>query len=134
MQFNTRSPVCVNCKSTIDDKAVFGFQGLQICGTCAVMVKRTLEKTQQQMDFMMRMYHEVLRVALLKGEFRFPELPDVKPGEKLQGVPTDQLIQEVLHMMFPGDQHEQLRIKMARGQEGHSRQMPEMRNDPQSDK
>lgn len=137
MKFDTKVAPCTNCHQPISDNYVYGFQGVRICGNCARMVQRALDKMQQQLTFMMKMYYEVLRVALIKGELSFPELPAVSPSEKLRGVSKEQVLQELERMtqqLGALDDDPTLRSALEGGPQGYPRQMHPLRNDPPSGK
>jgi hypothetical protein len=76
MQFDKVSAPCINCKQSVGAEAYI-FQGVRICGNCAKIVQRGLDKVKREMDAMLQMYLEVLRVALVKGELNFS--PDPVP-------------------------------------------------------
>lgn len=134
MNFDKKIPPCSNCHQPMSDNHVYGFQGVRICGNCAKMVQRALDKMQRQFSFMAQMYNEVLRVALIKGELRFPELPDVTPKEKLRGVTKKQLLDEMNKMLSLGgpDDNRELRPEMEGRPEGHARTVHPLRSDPSS--
>ncbi len=132
MKFDTKAQQCPNCYQPIADDQVRAFQGVRICGNCARMVQRALDKMQKQLKFMTDMYNEVLRVALVKGELRFPELPDVPPNEKLRGVTREQLVAEMrtmAHLRGPDD-HGTLCPAVEGRPEGHACEVHPLRTDP----
>lgn len=68
-----RQNVCTNCKSVLKQQHVF--QGVIVCEDCFKMVSHTIEKTKKELSMLFLVYTDIVRAALVKGEFRPPTMP-----------------------------------------------------------
>ena len=64
---------CANCKAPLEEPKVF--QGVIICEDCFKIVSHTIERTKKELQMIFLTYTDMLRVALIRGELRPPEMP-----------------------------------------------------------
>lgn len=62
---------CTNCKERLNDKKQV-FQGVIICDNCYKLVSHAIKRTQGELKMLFLVYTDMIRVGLLKGEFRPP--------------------------------------------------------------
>lgn len=89
--------ICPNCKEQTENPQ--RFQDLLICDTCFRMVSHYVKKAQTEMQMIFLTYTDMLRVSLVRGELRPPQLP---PDAK-KGMPR----QELAEALYKGAQHAQ---------------------------
>jgi len=65
---------CTNCKDPLNSKRQV-FQGVLICDNCYKLVSHAIKRTQGELKMLFLVYTDMVRVGLLKGEFRPPVLP-----------------------------------------------------------
>lgn len=73
---------CMNCKERLEQQHVF--QGVIICENCFKMVSHTIERTKKELHMLFLVYTDMIRAALVKGEFRPSPLPPdgrMRPSE-----------------------------------------------------
>ena len=66
--------ICTNCKDPLNDKRQV-FQGVLICDNCFKLVSHAIKRTRGELKMLFLVYTDMVRVGLLKGEFRPPVLP-----------------------------------------------------------
>jgi len=89
--------VCTNCKEQLDGKRQV-FQGVVICGNCYKLVSHSIKKTQGELKMLFLVYTDMIRVGLLKGEFRPPVMP--APGKTM---PPSELAKAMQEMAKHGE-------------------------------
>lgn len=70
---------CTNCGKKLTQQHVF--QGVIICTDCFKMVSHALERTKAELQMLVTVYTDMIRVALVQGKFRPP--PAVPAGEMM---------------------------------------------------
>lgn len=91
--------ICTNCKARLMDKRHV-FQGVIICNDCFKIVSHTIKRTQEELKMLFLVYTDMIRVSLLKGEFRPPVMPP--SGKKL---PQEELAAALRQMAEKGKKH-----------------------------
>ncbi len=66
--------ICTNCKDPLKGQRQV-FQGVIICDNCYKLVSHAIKRTQGELKMLFLVYTDMIRVGLLKGEFRPPVLP-----------------------------------------------------------
>lgn len=84
--------ICTNCKQPLGDKRQV-FQGVIICDDCYKLVSHAIKRTQGELKMLFLVYTDMIRVGLLKGEFRPPQLP--APGKAMPPSELAQAMQEM---------------------------------------
>lgn len=85
--------ICTNCKESLNGKRQV-FQGVIICENCYKLVSHAIKRTQNELKMLFLVYTDMIRVGLLKGEFRPPPLPP--PGKSM---PPSELAKAMDKMM-----------------------------------
>jgi hypothetical protein len=78
------------------------FQGVIICDNCYKLVSHAIKRTQGELKMLFTVYTDMIRVGLLKGEFRPPVMP--APGKTL---PQSELAKAMQEMAKRGDDNAQ---------------------------
>lgn len=91
--------VCTNCQTSLAGKRQV-FQGVIICDNCYKMVSHSIKRTQEELKMLFLVYTDMIRVSLLKGEFRPPVLPP--SGKKL---PQEELVGAFRELAKRGEEH-----------------------------
>lgn len=63
--------ICTNCKERLNGKKQV-YQGVIICDNCYKLVSHAIKKAQGELKMLFLVYTDMIRVGLLKGEFRPP--------------------------------------------------------------
>ena len=92
--------ICTNCKESLNGRRQV-FQGVIICDNCHKMVSHTVKRTQEELKMLFLVYTDMIRVGLLKGEFRPPVLPST--GKSL---PPNELSKAIREMAKRGAENE----------------------------
>ena len=72
--------ICTNCKESLNGKKQV-FQGVIICDNCYKLVSHAIKRTQGELKMLFLVYTDMIRVGLLRGEFRPPVMPP--PGKTM---------------------------------------------------
>jgi hypothetical protein len=92
--------ICTNCKASLEDKKQV-FQGVIICDNCYKLVSHAIKRTQGELKMLFLVYTDMIRVGLLKGEFRPPVMPP--PGKTM---PPSELAKALQAMAARGGENE----------------------------
>jgi hypothetical protein len=84
--------ICTNCKESLNDNRRI-FQGVLICENCYKLVSHAIQRTQKELKMLFLVYTDMIRVGLLKGEFRPPVMPPA--GKKLPHSELAKAMQEM---------------------------------------
>lgn len=84
--------VCTNCKDALGGERQV-FQGVIICGNCYKLVSHAIKRTQGELKMLFLVYTDMIRVGLLKGEFRPPVLPP--PGKSMPSSDLTKALQKM---------------------------------------
>lgn len=84
--------ICTNCKDPLRGKRHV-FQGVIICDNCFKLVSHAIQRTQKELKMLFLVYTDMIRVGLLKGEFRPPVMPPA--GKKLPHSELAKAMQEM---------------------------------------
>lgn len=90
---------CTNCKDALNDKKQV-FQGVLICDNCYKLVSHAIKRTQGELKMLFLVYTDMIRVGLLKGEFRPPVMPP--PGTTM---PPSELAKAMQRMAIRGGEN-----------------------------
>lgn len=91
--------VCTNCRERLGGRKQV-FQGVIICDNCYKMVSHSIKRTQEELKMLFLVHTDMIRVGLLKGEFRPPVLPP--PGRKM---PKEELAKAFRELAKRGEEH-----------------------------
>lgn len=70
----SKQGTCTNCKAPLTEEPKI-FQGVIICDDCFKIVSHTIARTKKELQMIFLTYTDMLRVALVRGELRPPEMP-----------------------------------------------------------
>jgi hypothetical protein len=85
--------ICTNCKAPLNGVRHV-FQGVIICDNCHKLVSHAIKRTQGELQMLFLVYTDMIRVGLLKGEFRPPPMPS--PGKSM---PPSELAKSLASMI-----------------------------------
>lgn len=66
---------CMNCKKPVATDAGMFFAEVFICPTCHTMSVHFYQRLERELKGLLTMSQEAIRIALVKGQFHFPEGP-----------------------------------------------------------
>lgn len=92
--------ICTNCKENLSGKRQV-FQGVIVCDNCYKLVSHAIKRTQGELKMLFLVYTDMIRVGLLKGEFRPPVMPP--PGKSM---PPYELAKALKEMAIRGGENE----------------------------
>jgi len=82
---------CMNCKKEIDQTKAKIFQGVYVCDECYDLADRSFRKLQQELNHLLTLAGESIRLALIKGELQLGRV-DTKE------IPKSELIRKLVDL------------------------------------
>jgi len=110
------SLICTNCKEHLNGKRQV-FQGVIICDNCYKLVSHAIKRTQEELKMLFLVYTDMIRVGLLKGDFRPPVLPS--PDKSM---PPSELAKALRQMAIGGEsaKDSDCPVRLVREDQNHS--------------
>lgn len=81
---------CINCSQAIESGKQQAYQGVIICPTCFDVVSRLVDRAEQDMQKLLLLYKETLRVALCEQRLSFG------PAEQAPTVGKKEVLEQML--------------------------------------
>lgn len=66
---------CMNCKTVIASDAGMFFAQVFVCPTCHTQATHFFHRLEGELKSLLTLSQEAIRIALVKGQFHFPEGP-----------------------------------------------------------
>lgn len=73
---------CMNCQQPVDPNNAQVFSGVFVCPTCFTMATRLFDRSKKELNDLLLMLQEGIRIALIEGRLQFREGPDVGLSKK----------------------------------------------------
>ena len=67
---------CLNCKAKVEPDVAKFFEGVFVCATCAELAERFYARGKKELQQLLVMQKEAIRIALVEGTFHFGSEPD----------------------------------------------------------
>lgn len=82
---------CLNCKKEVEQNSGKFFAEVFLCDSCHVQAEHFFNRLVRELQFLLTMAKESIRVALVQGKFSFPEGPSGEPSKRA-------VLEEILRM------------------------------------
>ncbi len=73
---------CMNCKRDVEQNRGKFFAEVFLCESCAEMAFHFFSRLTRELNFLLTMAKESIRLALVQGKFSFPEGPSGEPPKR----------------------------------------------------
>jgi hypothetical protein len=73
---------CLNCKKEVEQNAGKFFAEVFLCDGCCVQAEHFFNRLVKELQYLLTMAKESIRVALVQGKFVFPEAPAGEPTKR----------------------------------------------------
>lgn len=73
---------CMNCKAEVEQGQGKFFAEVFVCSNCETMAVHFFERLVRELNFLLTMAKESIRLALVQGKFSFPEGPAGEPSKR----------------------------------------------------
>ncbi len=79
---------CINCKKGVPAEESQFFDGVFVCKRCGVMAQRVYERGQKELQQLLLVFKETVRIALIEGRLHFGESaePEVSKTDLLRTI------------------------------------------------
>lgn len=82
---------CMNCKADVAPGAGKFFAAVFLCDGCCSMATHFHERLERELQYLLLMAKESIRLSLVQGKFSFPEGPAGEPSKR-------EVLEEILKM------------------------------------
>lgn len=82
---------CMNCHTDVPPNAGKFFAEVFVCEGCHTMAKHFHERLERELQYLLLMAKESIRISLVQGKFSFPEGPAGEPSKR-------QVLEEIMMM------------------------------------
>lgn len=73
---------CMNCKTEVEQDQGKFFAEVFLCSGCCEMATHFFNRLVRELNFLLTMAKESIRLALVQGKFSFPEGPSGEPSKR----------------------------------------------------
>lgn len=73
---------CLNCKKEVEQNTGKFFAEVFLCGDCHTQAEHFFNRLGKELQYLLVMAKESIRVALVQGKFVFPESPAGEPSKR----------------------------------------------------